>query len=253
MNCVYTGKDLKAEEIARTTAGLVHDLNNLLMILQGHIEILNIKSGEYGALKEVLAIMEGVVEQVREIAKSLMDVCILNFERSLTLKKRVNEIDINKVVRRVIDMVRSRLHNGVLVTADLKSGLWSIQGDMRAVQRLLVNLAENAYNAIPAKGVIRVSTANISRENAHFVCLSVHDTGIGMDDAVLSQIFQPLFTTRPNGHGMGMAVVKQVTEEHGGFLEVESNPGVGTEVRVYFPATNQQVAMGADDFFPREQ
>jgi signal transduction histidine kinase len=244
MNRVYTGKDLKAEETARSTAGLVHDLNNLLMILQGHIEILNIKSEEYGASKEVLAIMESVVDQVREIAKSIMDVCILNFERSLSLKNEANEIDINQVVRTVVEMVRSRLHNGVMIISELESSLWPVHGDMLGVQRLLVNLAENAYNAIPAKGVIKVSTANINRESAHFVCLSVHDTGMGMDDSVLSQIFKPLFTTRENGHGMGMTVVKQVTEEHGGSIEVESNPGKGTEVKVYFPALKDQAGMG---------
>ncbi|MHB8068746.1 MAG: two-component system sensor histidine kinase NtrB [Desulfobaccales bacterium] len=244
MNRVYTGKDLKAEETARTTAGLVHDLNNLLMILQGHIEILNIKSEEYGALKEVLAIMESVVDQVREIAKSLMDVCILNFERSLSLKNQANEIDINQVVRNVVEMVRSRLHNGVMISAELESSIWPVHGDMMGVQRLLVNLAENAYNAIPTKGVIRVSTANINRDSALFVCLSVHDTGMGMDDSVLSQIFKPFYTTRPNGHGMGLAVVKQVAEEHGGWIEVESNPGKGTEVKVFFPALKEQAGLG---------
>ncbi|MEW6657367.1 MAG: HAMP domain-containing sensor histidine kinase [Thermodesulfobacteriota bacterium] len=244
MNRVYTGKNEKAEETARSTAGLVHDLNNLLMILQGNIELLNIINGEYGALKEVLSIMESVVNQVREIAKSLMDVCILNFERSLSLKNEANEIDINQVVRIVVDMVKSRLHNGVLITSKLEAGLWPVHGDVLEIQRLLVNLADNAYNAIPATGIIRVSTTNINRESNYFVCLSVHDTGIGMEDSVLNQIFKPLYTTRENGHGMGMSVVKQVTEEHGGFIEVESIPGTGTEVRVYFPALKDQAAMG---------
>lgn len=244
MNRVYTGKDLKAEETARTTAGLVHDLNNLLMILQGHIEILNIRSEEYGALKEVLVIMESAVEQVREIAKRLMDVCILNFERSLSLKNQADELDINQVVRNVVEMVRSKLQNGVVITFELEADLWPVHGDMMGIQRLLVNLAENAYAAIPGSGIIRVSTSNINRENCYFVCLVVQDTGIGMDDSVISQIFKPLYTTKQNGHGMGMSVVKQVAEEHGGWIEVESDPGKGTEVKVYFPALKEQAGLG---------
>lgn len=242
MHHIRTDQKLNAKETARITAGLVHDLNNLLMILQGQIEKLNFKSGGNKTLKEALAIMDGVVDQVREISKSLMDVCILN-EKSSAIRNQTNEIDINYVVRRVVEMVRSWLHNGISIDSELETSLWPVHGDIMGIRRLLINLAENAYHAISSKGVIRVSTANTIRENGNFVCLSVLDTGIGMDDSVLSQIFEPLFTTRDNGHGMGMSVVKQVTEEHGGFIEVESNPGVGTKVRVYFPALKDRAAM----------
>lgn len=239
MNRVYKGNNSGAEETARITAGLVHDLNNLLMVLCGYIDLLNIKSSEYVSLREVLSNMEGAVQQGREISRRIMDVCISNLERalnSLPLKNEKDELDINQVVSNVVNMARSKLNNGVTIATYLEPRLLLIKGDALDIQRLLVNLTENAHAAIPGKGIIKLSTQNITRGNCFYVSLSVRDTGMGMDQSVMNQIFKPCFTTKKDGHGMGMSVVKQVAEDHGGWTEVKSVPGQGTEVNVYFPA-----------------
>lgn len=83
MSRIYSGKIPGDEETARITAGLVHDLNNLLMILYGHVELLNLKHGENGGLRDTLALMEGALQQGKAISNQLMDLCIRNLERSM--------------------------------------------------------------------------------------------------------------------------------------------------------------------------
>jgi signal transduction histidine kinase len=242
MDRIYSGINSGAEETARITAGLVHDLNNLLMILHGHVELLNIKNEEQGGLKDTLTIMDGALQQGKAISNQLMDLCIRNLDRSLSARRQ--SVDLNLVVQRVVEWVGSKISNNIVLNIDLKPWVWPVHGDALSIQRLLVNLVENAYAAIPENGVITLSTANVHLEDRPHVRLAVQDTGAGIEESVVEQIFDPLYTTKFNGHGIGMSVVKQVAEDHGGLVEVASTPGQGTEVRVYFPAVNNQAVVG---------
>jgi signal transduction histidine kinase len=247
MNRIYSGINAGAEETARITAGLVHDLNNLLMILYGHVELLNLKKEEHGVLvvsKDTLTIMEGALNQGRAISNQLMDLCISNLNQSIFSANQSNELDMNQVVRRAMEMVGSKNRNDLVINIELETWVWPVHGDALSIQRLLVNLVENACAAILEGGVITLSTANVHLEDRPHVRLSVQDTGSGMEESALDQIFDPLYTTKSNGHGIGMSVVKQVAEDHGGLVEVASTPGQGTEVRVYFPAVNNQAVVG---------
>jgi signal transduction histidine kinase len=211
------------------------------MILHGHVELLNIKNEEQGGLKDTLTIMDGALQQGKAISNQLMDLCIRNLDMSLSARRQ--SVDLNLVVQRVVEWVGSKISNNIVLNIDLKPWVWPVQGDALGIQRLLVNLLENACAAIREIGVITLTTANVHLD-CPYVLLSVQDTGAGMEESVVEQIFNPLYTTKSNGHGIGMSVVKQVAEDHGGRVEVSSTPGQGTVVQVYFPAVNNQAAMG---------
>lgn len=242
MNRIYQGTDSAAEETARITAGLVHDLNNLLMLLLGHVELLNIKHEENGGLRDTLTIMEEALQQGKAISNQLMDLCLRNLERSMAPRR--HSLDMNQVICKVMEMFRTKNINDIEINFELEPWVWPVHGDALSIQRLLVNLVENAYAAIQGSGVITLSTANVHLEDRPYMLLSVRDTGSGMEESAVDRIFNPLYTTKGNGRGIGMSVVKQVAEDHGGRVEVESSPGQGTEVKVYFPVNDQVGKVG---------
>ncbi len=158
-------------------------------------------------------------------------------------------IDLNTVVREVMAMARpdARL---VAVRFDLSDTLLPVMGDPDELGQVVLNLATNAMNAMDAmdamdakssRGRLTVTTRNVQRPQldatrSNWACLSVRDTGPGIDPMVLPRIFEPFVTTRSDrGTGLGLAIVQRVVTDHGGFVEVESAPGRGSEFHVFLP------------------
>src|SRR3989449_6096216 len=146
-------------------------------------------------------------------------------------------------------MVRRILPADVEIVAAGDEGLPEVRADLHATEQILFNLVTNARDAMPNGGVLRIETrcAHLTDEqrasggathSGAFVCLGVEDTGVGMDEQTRQRIFEPFFTTKPvgKGTGLGLATVYGLVRQHGGSIEVDSEPGQGTRVRVYFPA-----------------
>jgi signal transduction histidine kinase len=162
-------------------------------------------------------------------------------------------LDLNGLLRRIFDATEPTLDaSGVRLTASLAEDLPAVAGDADRLQQVFINLFNNALDAMRAGGELRVTTSfepSDDDDNTASPGGSVHvdfnDTGTGMSEEVRAHIFDPLYTTKERGRGtgLGLVVVRQVVAEHGGRIEVESEPGRGARFRLTFPAAPIAVAV----------
>ena len=245
----------KMEGIGQLAAGVAHDFNNILTVIQGHSGLIQMRLPEDDpsakSINQVLVAAKRAAALVRQL---------LIFSRKQVTQFR--DIDLNETLANSLAMME-RL-TGECVRLDFQPGanLPAIQADDGMIEQVVMNLSINARDAMPDGGQIRIATAlaTVNRpatpldpEERHgeFVCLTVTDTGCGMDTQVLNRIFEPFFTTKApgKGTGLGLATVLSIIRQHKGWLEVESQPGQGTTFKLYFPASQQPAGKtaAADD------
>jgi two-component system, cell cycle sensor histidine kinase and response regulator CckA len=149
-------------------------------------------------------------------------------------------LDLGEVTRDFLGVLKAAVGPGHRVDFAPPAALGRVLADRGQVTRVLLNLAVNARDALPAGGPIRIQLSPVrvggkTGPPGHYVMLEVADGGIGMDDATMKKAFDPFFTTKEKGTGVGLAVVRRVADRAGGFVRVESAPDRGTAVRVFFP------------------
>jgi PAS domain S-box-containing protein len=233
----------KMEAIGQLTGGIAHDFNNLLTIILANAEMLQ-KGHDAESVRDIMsAAISGrvMVNQLLGFARRSP----LTFE-PLHLGPLVT--DLGAVLRRVFpDDIE------LLVLAD--EDLPEIGADGQAVEQIILNLVNNAKDAMPQGGTLRLETSCswisdaqrqiLGPDAAHeYVCLAVDDTGEGMDEATRERAFEPFFTTKDvgKGTGLGLATVYGLVKQHRGFVQIDSAPGAGTRVRVYFPVVEESKA-----------
>jgi two-component system cell cycle sensor histidine kinase/response regulator CckA len=147
------------------------------------------------------------------------------------------------VVSDMTGMLERVVGSTISVTSRLDPKLCLVKGDRGKLDQALLNLVVNARDAMPNGGLLTIEASNCAGAEPHVV-LRVSDTGTGMDEATRARIFEPFFTTKDpdKGTGLGLAVVKAIVEEHGGFIRVSSEVGKGTTVNLYFPSIEQPAA-----------
>ena len=230
----------KMEAIGQLTGGIAHDFNNLLTIILANAEMLQ-KNPDPDSVRDIMsAAISGrvMVNQLLGFARR----SALTFE-PLQLGPLVT--DLGAVLRRVLPEEIELL---VLADEDLPE----IRADGQAVEQIVLNLVNNARDAMPQGGALRLETSCswigdaqrqiLGPDAAHeFVCLAVDDTGEGMDEATRQRAFEPFFTTKDvgKGTGLGLATVYGLVKQHRGFVQIDSAPGAGTRVRVYFPVVEE--------------
>ena len=232
----------KMEAIGRLAGGIAHDFNNLLTVIQGYSETLADGlpdgDGRRQPLEEVLKATHRASGLTRQL---------LAFSRKQVLQPVL--LDLNTVVAEMERLLLRIIGEDVVLRTELGAELPTVQADLGQVQQVLLNLAVNARDAMPHGGhlVIRTSLAEFDEEYARrhpdvtagrYVALSVSDSGVGIPDEIRAQIFEPFFTTKPRdkGTGLGLATVYGIVRQSGGHLDFDSQVGVGTSFRVYFPA-----------------
>lgn len=239
----------KLEAIGRLAGGISHDLNNALTIIIGYAEL------AVGALAEVDPVRHHVLEILRsaERAESVTRQ-LLAFSRKQWLEPRVFQAA--QGVHNLGLMLERLLGPTVDLTTVVDPDLPPIYGDRGQIEQAIVNLAVNACDAMPNGGKIAIRVAEVDLDAAfvrahppmaagHYVELSVADTGHGMSPEIRAHIFEPFFTTKEvgRGTGLGLAMVYGTVRQSGGFIVVDSEPGRGTTVHLYFPpATPQSVS-----------
>ena len=241
----------KMEAIGRLTGGIAHDFNNLLTIVGGSLDMLarRLPKTESRERRLVATATEGVERAARLTNR------LLAFSRRQPLDAR--SIDANQLVIHMSDLLRSTVGEKITFESVLAPGLWHILADPNQLENALLNLAVNARDAMQDGGRIRIETANISVDaNAallepelaagHHVLIKVIDTGVGMSADVVSKAFEPFFTTKPQGAGtgLGLSQVFGFVKQSGGHVRIVSNPGDGTEVRMFF---HRDLSMTAED------
>jgi signal transduction histidine kinase/CheY-like chemotaxis protein len=213
----------KMELVGNLTSGIAHDLNNLLTVIAGTADLLRFEP----ALREsTLSLLDGL-EQATSRSR-LMTQQLLAFGRTRASEGRA--IELGAVLASNGEMLPRLLGSHIQVRTSAEPDAW-IVASRPALEQILLNLAVNARDAMPNGGEFELSVSHAGDR----VVLTARDTGVGMSEEVRSRIFEPFYTTKASGTGLGLATVMQLTDHYGGSIELESEPGRGTTFRLSFP------------------
>ena len=231
----------RLEVVGQLAGGIAHDFNNLLTVVIGNLDLIqsNPKDSERVSRLAASALQAG--ERGAELVHRMVA-----FSRQQTLDPR--EIDLNDVVARMSEMLRPTLDARIAIELDLAPDLWTALADRGQLEDCLLNLALNARDAMPEGGTLTFETANVVFDTTYtardselkpgaYLMLSVSDTGVGMSPEVLAQAVQPFFTTKEvgKGSGLGLSMVYGFMKQSGGHLDIDSEAGLGTSVKLYLP------------------
>ena len=235
----------KMEAIGRLAGGVAHDFNNLLTVIAGYAEILLARDGGE-ELKEI----SRAAGQAAALTRQL-----LAFSRRQVLHPKV--LDLNEIVAGMETMLHRIIGDDVSVGIKLAPDLAPVEADRAQIERVILNLAANARDAMPDGGALTIETANADVDEQQVashgdgiagphVLLAVSDTGHGMDEETSKHLFEPFFTTKTGGAGtgLGLATVFGVVKQSGGGIYVYSEPGRGTTFKIYLPAAAAPASAG---------
>jgi two-component system, cell cycle sensor histidine kinase and response regulator CckA len=241
----------RMEAIGLLTSGIAHDFNNLLTVLHGHAELLEELDLEPRAAESVRGVKDAS-ERAAQLTRQL-----LTFSQRQAM--RLSPLDLNRVVGDFSKMLRRVLGAEVQLALELADEPPCAQADIGMVEQVLLNLAINARDAMPAGGTLTLETgvllvdgAALPHPDAYagtFTSLAVTDTGSGIPADILSRIWEPFVTTKEvgKGTGLGLAIVQGIVQQHRGWIEVESQLGVGTTFRICLPrAERSRLASPSD-------
>ncbi len=233
----------KMEAIGQLTGGIAHDFNNLLQVVGGSLELLARDIGDNPRAMKRLENAMGGVARGAKLASHL-----LSFGRQQPLQPQ--PINVGKLLRGMNEMLARTLEETIEVETIVGAGLWNCMIDAAQVENAILNLAINARDAMDGHGKLTIEAGNASLDDkyvqAHgdvapgqYVMLAVTDTGSGMAPDVVEKAFNPFFTTKEpgSGTGLGLSMVYGLVKQSGGHINIYSEVGVGTTVRVYLPRT----------------
>ncbi len=238
--------------IGRLTAGVAHDFNNLLASIIGNTELLDAASRNDARSARCLSLIMQAATRGATLVRQL-----LAFSRKQALMPA--RLDLNAALGGMAELLRSTLGPEVTLEWDLEPNLWPALADAVQIEHVILNLAINARDAMPGGGRLLVSTANLSAQPpdcpsdlapGEYVVAGVTDSGTGMSDEVLRNAFEPFFTTKEpgKGSGLGLSQVHGVAHQSGGGVQITSDLGKGTTVKVFLPrATGPATIAPAED------
>jgi two-component system, cell cycle sensor histidine kinase and response regulator CckA len=229
----------KMEAIGRLAGGVAHDFNNLLTVISGYASLL--LAGEETP-REELAEIAHAAEQASALTRQL-----LAFSRRQVMHPTV--LDVNQIIAGMKSMLHRIIGEDIGVGVQLADDLAPVEADQAQLERVVLNLAANARDAMPEGGRLTIETANVELDAEYIathgdgmpgphVLLAVSDTGVGMSAEVRRRLFEPFFTTKGPGAGtgLGLATVFGVVKQTGGSIYVYSEEGSGTTFKIYLPA-----------------
>ncbi|HEY0021545.1 MAG TPA: PAS domain S-box protein [Longimicrobium sp.] len=237
----------RLESVGRLAGGVAHDFNNLLTAITGYTEMLLSDVEPGGEMHADLMEIRNAAARATGLTRQL-----LAFSRRQVLQPRV--LNLNATIRDLERMFRRLLREDVRLQVELDPAAGQVRADPAQVEQVLLNLAVNARDAMPAGGTLRIATRAavvgagdglcappVNLKPGRYVVISASDTGEGIAPEVLPQIFEPFFTTKPAGlgTGLGLATVYGIIKQSGGTVWAESEPGRGATFHVYLPATDE--------------
>jgi CheY-like chemotaxis protein len=230
------------QSIGILAGGVAHDFNNLLLAMQGYVEISMRKLENTHPIYKNLAKIHSTISKAANLVRQL-----LLFSRKQPLN--IISINLNTIVSNIAQMLQRMIGENITVSLDLHPDLWFIQADKSKIEQIILNLAVNARDAMPEGGILNIKTENIhisdelvsripNSRQGQFICLTITDSGTGIDKQTLIHIFEPFFTTKEagKGTGLGLSVVYGIVKEHNGWINAESEVDKGTTFKIYFPA-----------------
>lgn len=234
------GQAMKLEALGKLTGGMAHDFNNYLNVIIGNLDLLRIQATDPTLTESIDAALDGA-NRAAELTKGL-----LAFARRQALDSRL--ADVNDHVSSVVALLKRTLGEDVTLATTLAPDLWTVKIDGAQFDSSIINLAQNARDAMSRGGTVSISTRNVQVDESYrqthpdlvvgdYVLIEVADSGSGMPAAVVDRIFEPFFTTKGPGHGtgLGLSMVYGFVKQSGGHVNVYSEVGHGTVVRIYLP------------------
>jgi signal transduction histidine kinase len=231
----------KLESLGILAGGVAHDFNSSLMVILGNVALLHAIPGLPSKAVEYADVIEDAGLRAGKFIGHL-----LTYAR--TGRHNPQPTDLNNVLTEVSTLVRSAMGNKHELVITTAPKLPKILADRSQIEQVVLNLCLNAQQAEPADHTVGVTTRLVNLtatrakhcvpqklEPGQYVELAVLDDGVGMDEATLRRIFVPFFTTKAEGHGLGLAAVLGILRQHGAAAHIESTPGKGTHFRVFFP------------------
>jgi signal transduction histidine kinase len=208
-------------------AQFAHEVGTPLNLISGHVQMLQAKETDERTLKR-LETIAAQIARIERIVRSMLD-------QTRRPSSRMEPVDIGPLLGRLFDAIAPTLEaNRVELEADIEPDLPAIQADADQLQQVFINFVNNALDAMPDGGTLTVT----ARGDGPTVRVAVADTGVGIAEADLPYLFEPLFTTkdREHGTGLGLAVAQQIVREHGGRIEASATPGGGATFTIWLPA-----------------
>jgi len=246
----------KMEAIGNLTGGLAHDFNNLLAIIIGNIDDLRSHTRLDAELDELAEEVLNAAIRGADLTRRL-----LAFARQQPLEQRV--VDANALVADLNKMLERTLGEAIQIQLDFGQHVWPTIVDPVQLQSALVNLATNARDAMPQGGVLSIVTGNRHLDEDYakrtsevtpgdYVMIEISDSGIGIEPHIQKRIFEPFFTTKERGRGtgLGLAMVFGFIKQSGGHINVYSEPGAGTTMRLYLPRAPQKAEISMEETEP---
>jgi len=236
----------KMEAIGTLAGGVAHDFNNLLQAILGYTQILTMGKHENDPELMKLEQIEKSAMRASELTQQL-----LAFSRKVESKLR--PVDLNLEVKQVQKLLKRTIPKMISIELHLQEDLQVVNADPAQVEQVMMNLAVNARDAMPEGGKLIIETENVLFDKQYckthpgavpgqYVCLSITDTGHGMDQATVDHIFEPFYTTKEVGKGTGLclSMVYGIVKSHRGYIMCYSEPGEGTTFKIYLPAVESE-------------
>jgi PAS domain S-box-containing protein len=245
----------RLESLGQLAGGVAHDFNNLLAVITNYAEFVGEEVAKDAAQADWQSVRHDVT-QIQLAAGRAADLTrqLLAFARRDVVQPR--PLNLNEVIASVEQLLIRTLGEHVELKTKLAPGLCAVLTDPGQIEQVLVNLAVNARDAMPAGGTLMVETTTADIDASHaasrvglppgqYACMKIGDTGTGMPREVIDRAFEPFYTTKPKGEGtgLGLATVYGIVTRAGGYVQIYSEPGVGTTFTILLPATGQEVQM----------
>jgi PAS domain S-box-containing protein len=245
----------KMEALGKLTGGVAHDFNNLLQVIGANLEMLSVEIAGNDKLRRRV---EGAFRAVWRGSKLASH--LLAFARRQPLSPKV--INLGRLIRNADDMFRRALGEGIEIETVIAGGLWNTRVDPVQVETALLNLVINACDAMDGHGRLTIEAGNAFLDDHYalhhvevtpgqYVMIAVSDTGCGIGPEIFEKVFDPFFSTKPEGRGtgLGLSMVHGFVKQSGGHIKIYSELGQGSTVRIYLPRSredeNAQVELGA--------